>query len=244
MGFVSVGGRVRNNPATIVPLSIVGGDVSVTAAIDSWKTTGNFAALTVTTTGTVNGGTSVTGGFFATTAANQATIGDYRSPNNTTVAASRNALNTANVITSSVNNVNRIIYGNAGGGSAGITLNDDVTLPAGTDLNLANNRNIYFKDSGGTARTVIGLSSGDVTKVNSPVTGQLEVATVAKVTWSATAVEFASANIVLGAGGPTITAGAGVPGTTPPDGSIYLRTDGTSITTIYVRAAGAWTANP
>lgn len=43
-------------------------------------------------------------------------------------------------------------------------------------------------------------------------------------------------------GGPTITSGAGAPATTPPNGSVYFRTDGTASTTVYVRAAGAWTA--
>lgn len=42
---------------------------------------------------------------------------------------------------------------------------------------------------------------------------------------------------------PTITSGAGVPNHTAANGSIYLRTDGAAATTIYVRAAGAWTAN-
>jgi hypothetical protein len=42
--------------------------------------------------------------------------------------------------------------------------------------------------------------------------------------------------------GPTITSGAGAPATTPADGSQYLRTNGTATTTLYVRAAGAWTA--
>lgn len=39
-----------------------------------------------------------------------------------------------------------------------------------------------------------------------------------------------------------VFAGADAPTQTAPDGSIYLRTNGTADTTIYVRAAGAWTA--
>lgn len=42
--------------------------------------------------------------------------------------------------------------------------------------------------------------------------------------------------------GPTITTGTGVPGTSQPDGSIFLRTDGAAGTTLYIRAGGAWTA--
>jgi hypothetical protein len=42
---------------------------------------------------------------------------------------------------------------------------------------------------------------------------------------------------------PTISSGSGAPTASEPNGSIYLRTDGAAATTIYVRAAGAWTAN-
>ena len=51
-----------------------------------------------------------------------------------------------------------------------------------------------------------------------------------------------TAGIELGSGGPTITVGTGAPSHAPPDGSVYLRTDGTASTTLYVRAVGAWTA--
>jgi len=51
-----------------------------------------------------------------------------------------------------------------------------------------------------------------------------------------------TAGIELGSSGPTITTGTGAPSHSAPDGSLYLRTDGTASTTLYVRAAGAWTA--
>ena len=51
-----------------------------------------------------------------------------------------------------------------------------------------------------------------------------------------------TAGIELGSSGPTITTGTGAPSHSAPDGSLYLRTDGTATTTLYVRAAGAWTA--
>ena len=51
-----------------------------------------------------------------------------------------------------------------------------------------------------------------------------------------------AAGIELGSSGPTITVGTGAPPHSPPDGSIYLRTDGTATTTLYVRAGGAWSA--
>lgn len=49
-------------------------------------------------------------------------------------------------------------------------------------------------------------------------------------------------DIIFGGTGPTVKFGAGAPGHTPPDGSLYMRTDGLAVTTLYVRAAGAWTA--
>ena len=51
-----------------------------------------------------------------------------------------------------------------------------------------------------------------------------------------------TAGIELGSGGPTITTGTGAPTHSAPNGSTYHRTDGTASTTLYVRAAGAWSA--
>lgn len=51
-----------------------------------------------------------------------------------------------------------------------------------------------------------------------------------------------TAGIELGAGGPTITTGTGAPTHSAPNGSTYHRQDGTASTTLYVRAAGAWSA--
>jgi hypothetical protein len=44
------------------------------------------------------------------------------------------------------------------------------------------------------------------------------------------------------ANSPTITTGVGVPSASEPNGSIYMRVDGIASTTLYVRAAGAWSA--
>lgn len=40
---------------------------------------------------------------------------------------------------------------------------------------------------------------------------------------------------------PTVTSGTGAPSATEPNGSIYLRTNGTALSTIYARVSGAWT---
>lgn len=48
-----------------------------------------------------------------------------------------------------------------------------------------------------------------------------------------------------GADGPNstkMTTGTGAPSASDPDGSFYLRTDGTATTTAYIRSAGAWVA--
>ncbi len=42
--------------------------------------------------------------------------------------------------------------------------------------------------------------------------------------------------------GPSITQGTGAPSASEPNGSIYLRTDGASSTTLYVRHGGSWSA--
>ena len=52
----------------------------------------------------------------------------------------------------------------------------------------------------------------------------------------------AAIGITFGSSGPTITSGTGVPATTEPNGSLFLRTDGTTSTTIYSRENGVWTA--
>ncbi len=42
---------------------------------------------------------------------------------------------------------------------------------------------------------------------------------------------------------PTVSAGSGAPTEASPDGSLYLRTDGTDGTdSVYMRIAGAWVA--
>jgi hypothetical protein len=41
---------------------------------------------------------------------------------------------------------------------------------------------------------------------------------------------------------PTIASGTGVPSTTPPDGSLFMRTDGTSTSGLYTYQAGVWSS--
>ena len=39
---------------------------------------------------------------------------------------------------------------------------------------------------------------------------------------------------------PTVTSGSGAPSAAEPNGSVYLRTNGTSASTLYVRVSSAW----
>ena len=39
---------------------------------------------------------------------------------------------------------------------------------------------------------------------------------------------------------PTVTSGSGAPSATEPNGSVYLRTNGSSASTLYVRVSSAW----
>ena len=97
--------------------------------------------------------------------------------------------------------------------------NDETESGSGAGSNLQINR---LSDAGGLAGTPI--------KINR-ATGRVTFGDVGP-----------TAGIELGSGGPTITVGTGAPSHAPPDGSVYLRTDGTASTTLYVRAVGTWTA--
>ena len=106
---------------------------------------------------------------------------------------------------------------------------------------------------GGLARWTLRRSSGSETGSNagsdlqllrySDAESTLSTLTINRATGKITLPDVgATAGIEMGAGGPTITTGTGAPSHTPPNGSFYLRTDGTASTTLYVRAAGAWSA--
>lgn len=49
-------------------------------------------------------------------------------------------------------------------------------------------------------------------------------------------------SFIIGASGPTITAGTGVPASSPPNGSLYVRTDGANTTALYARSSSTWNA--
>lgn len=107
-----------------------------------------------------------------------------------------------------------------------------------TDYTFAGDGNVVTLN----APTGVGVSIGNATQLSItpnvfnffPGTVSLQSAgtTVAAITPGGLAITNSS--------GPTLTSGTGAPASTPPNGSVYLRTDGTGATTVYERAGGAW----
>lgn len=108
---------------------------------------------------------------------------------------------------------------------------------------------IQAQNAGGTNQTGGNLSLQSGTKTGSGFDGYVLLSP------GGTTQAFVSSALstgIMSAGGlgigatpgtsPTISSGTGVPATTQPNGSIFLRTDGTSATGLYVREAAAWTA--
>lgn len=102
------------------------------------------------------------------------------------------------------------------GGGGGGTLAGDASGPAGTNV-------------------VTHVTGTTNTKVNGTTSVAAQVAGVDVATVDGTGLTLGSADVhyLHGAGAPTVSA---------PNGSQYLRTDGTSTTTLYVRVSGAWVA--
>lgn len=74
---------------------------------------------------------------------------------------------------------------------------------------------------------------------STPNTGAFTTLTASGTIVGSSSVQGAS--FIVGASGPTITTGAGVPATTTPKGSIYFRTGGGVGTTLYVsQGGGTW----
>ena len=130
-----------------------------------------------------------------------------------------------------------------GAGTAALTINPGpLVVQAGNATVTAGNLIV----SAGTITATVGA----ITAGTTVTAGTARIATtsiLAGTTITTTNGNFiataAGTGLQLGAGGPTITCGAGIPATTPAQGSIYLRTDGSTVATrIYVRGAAAWIA--
>ena len=141
--------------------------------------------------------------------------------------------------------------------NSSVTIGDDASLnlnptASGTlylrlQANAAANASYIQHSSGGVARFLTGATAtGGVWEVRRYDDSGVYVGSALYVTRSSGKVTFGdvgtSAGLELGSSGPTITIGTGAPSHNAPNGSLYLRTDGTATTTLYVRAGGAWTA--
>lgn len=104
----------------------------------------------------------------------------------------------------------------------------------GGTLSSASGQGILYNNSGiNTAQGHSGVRQivGTTTILDTTSTGTV-------ITGNATA----TTKFIVGSSGPSITKGTGAPASSENDGSIYLRTDGTSSTGLYTRQGGAWSA--
>lgn len=131
--------------------------------------------------------------------------------------------------------------------SAGVVHSDGSVLSSG-DVDLAADVTGTLPVANGGTGTTTSTGTGDTVRATSPtlVTPALGVASATSVTASSTLYGTASVGTASGGflsiGSRTITSGAGIPASAESDGSIYLRTDGTGVTGVYTRQAGAWAA--
>lgn len=122
--------------------------------------------------------------------------------------------------------------GYASGNSGGLVVSAAAGFPFTTSA--ANDISVYNQLGG---RIVFGADNAGFTPAMTIAAG----ATNAIAMLGAVTVTAAN-GIAWGAGLATITSGAGVPASTPPNGSLYMNTAGGALTTFYVRVAGAWVA--
>jgi hypothetical protein len=188
------------------------------------------------------------GGYWGTT---PATFGEWRTANNWHWWA-RDAANGANVhilglsagdvIQLGTDSGNDIHIGTGGGQSVFFQANDvnfgsAAATPKGRFVNGA----LQLKDEGNDhwmAFSVDDIAS-DLTLNFPAITGE-DTVSVLGLAQTYSAIKTFSSGLFAGAA--KITAGAGAPAAADADGSIFLRTDGTSSTGIYTRQGGAWAA--
>lgn len=145
-----------------------------------------------------------------------AASGNIRAANNTTILAIRNAANSADVSILTSDSANNIVFG------------ENTNTPGA-----------YIRAAAACVLAVAGTTRLTATTTGVDLVGAITGTSTAVFTGICTAASF---KVGTGATDPTITFGTGAPATAPNNGSIYLRTDGTTATTLYVRAAGAWQA--
>ena len=126
------------------------------------------------------------------------------------------------------------------------------------NLTVTNGSALYIQNPGqGTDKSiwrslVLGGGTGTLsfTAINDAISAETAWLTVSRtgyvpqvITLTAPTITLAGATVISAAGGPTIRAGTGAATGTQPNGSLWLRTDGTTGARLYVSAgAGTWAA--
>lgn len=235
---------------------VANANVSASAAIAGTKISPDFGSQNVTTTGVI------------TLSSTAATAGTIRLGNNQVIAA-RNVGNTVDVTLAGLDTGDQAIYGygasnawlrnNAiylGDASPVINIGSSLNATSGTirmrnadsikARNAANSANITIADVNSSNSLYIGLNSSlgeqaSAVYVYGNAGTYMGVGTTDYITLASSAVTI-NQTLTIGSSGPTITKGTGAPASSVADGSIYLRTDGSSSTGIYTRQGGSWSA--
>lgn len=221
--WVTPAGDVTGAPGASVVERVNGATVPAAGAL----TTGNV--LKVTGVGALGyGAVDLAGG------ANHVTgllpIANLAAPNfgsqailtSGTLGAGASTLGATTVTTLGIGTLTGVVKAASGTISAAALVNTDVDAAAAIVASKLNLTTIAQN----IANTGTFANTGTVT-----VTGNIAVSGVSQ-----------GASFRFGAAGATQTSGTGAPASGEADGSIYQRTDGAAATTLYVRAAGAWTA--
>ncbi len=133
--------------------------------------------------------------------------------------------------------------------STGINLTGNLNLTGSTGITeTATTGNISQTANGSLSRTATTGNITDTATAGNYTVNAGGASGVIRFEANGTTYCFVSANASgagLGIGttpgtDPTITRGTGVPATTEPNGSIFLRTDGTSTSSVYVMEQGSW----
>jgi hypothetical protein len=248
------------------------GNAPVTTTINATTTAQIAIAATsivdvVAASVTINGGLPLR---FANGAAGLPGTGLIRIPNNVLGIAIRNAANSADLQVFSSDVGNNMYFGlwsqaaatEIGGGAVNLRHTGGQYSLVATASTAAFRVAVTLQNAGGSgtaaaagdirgitasARTVLAVDAvgaGDIAIIALSAADEVFLGGTSTGGSLAAAVEIVPGILRLGNGAtaPTFTKGNGAPASAPPDGSVYLRLDGTAATTLYVRAAGAWTA--
>lgn len=222
------------------------------------------ANLTALTTGKQIVTVGTTAGTGTTTGIQHVFVGD-NSGNTNTVGSGHVIIGfNADITQNNVNN--SVLIGSAGGGGQNGARGGGNSViiggrAGGTSLTGGNNTFIGYQIGSITATTagnclLIGTSNTIDTPASN-TTNYMGLGTSNGVVWSATGcgtpstsiTTVAGASVLTGAvtigasGAPTLTSGSGAPGSTQPNGSLYLRTDGSVSTRLYIsEGGGTWAA--